>query len=151
MIKQSAGAGTVVGSNVKLQGTLKDIESIVIHGQLEGELSSEQSILIAENAQVKGPVSGEVVTVAGTVKGSIEAKSKLEILPTGRVNGSVVTKELIVQAGAVINGKVAMVEGKNDKNDLATKDLYGLSIKEDGKTIPKGSQKVETELEYELE
>lgn len=157
MIKQS-GSGTVVGSNVKLQGVLKDTENIIIHGQLDGELSSEQSVLVAEQAVVKGPISGDTVTVAGVVKGSIDAKKKLEILPSGRVNGSVTTKEFVVQSGAIFNGKIVMPEEKaEDKHETGadeafpTKNLYGPSIKENKDIIEKGAQKIDSELEYELE
>lgn len=142
MMKNSPGAGTVVGANVKLQGILKDSEDIVIHGQLDGEVGSDQSILVAENALVKGPVAGVNVTVAGSVKGSIEAKSKLEVLSTGRVNGSITTKELIVQSGAMVNGKISMGEGDKGTSDKKI-DRHDLSVQ--------AKVEKEPELEYELE
>lgn len=156
-MKQASGAGTVVGSNVKLQGILKDTESIIIHGQLDGEIGSNESIMIAEHALVKGPVTGDVVTIAGNVKGAVEAKSKLEILPTGRVTGSIMAKELIIQSGAIFNGKITMPEDKNAadakevKDVFGTKDLYGTTVKEEKKSSDKGTRTTESELEYELE
>lgn len=103
-----AGPGTVIGSNVALSGILKDAGDIAIHGKIEGEVSSDRSIVIGETAEIKGPVSGQVVTIAGIVRGSVDAGQKLEILPTGKIFGSISTRELIIRAGAIFIGKSTM-------------------------------------------
>lgn len=165
MMKNPPGPGTVVGANVKLQGILKDTNDIIIHGQLEGEVGSDQKVVVAENSMVKGPVSGDMVSIAGTVKGAVEAKTKLEILSTGRVQGAITTKELIIQAGAIFNGKSTMPDDQEDKNrGLAHKDKDARSQDEPSveeqpvgrgfwRDLKKDNQgvQVEHDLEYELE
>ncbi len=103
-----AGPGTVVGGNVILTGVLKDAGDIALHGKVEGEVTSERSIVIGETAQVKGPVAAQVVTVAGYIKGSIDAGQKIELLPTARVYGSILSRELIIRSGAIFVGKSTM-------------------------------------------
>ncbi len=71
-------------------------------------MSSDRSIVIGETAEIKGPITGQIITVAGFVKGSIDAEQKLEILPTGKVYGSISTRELIIRAGAIFVGKSTM-------------------------------------------
>lgn len=110
MLKNQKGPGTVVGANVKLQGILKDTSDIIVYGQVEGEVISDESVTVEQDASIKGPVSANIVTLAGTIKGSVEAKEKLEILPSGKLNGSMTTKNLIIHSGAVFNGKSTMVE-----------------------------------------
>lgn len=102
------GPGTVVGVNVALSGTLKDQNDIIVYGMVDGEVISEKSVSVGQTAQVKGPVRGVLVTVAGTVRGSIDSSEKLEIMETGKVYGSIVTKDLVVHSGAVVVGKVMM-------------------------------------------
>lgn len=110
------GPGTIIGSSVTLTGVLKDIGDISIHGSVEGEVTSERTIIVGETAEIKGPVSGQVVTVAGTVRGSIDAGQKLEILTSGKVYGSISCRELTIRAGAVFVGKSAMpIEENNDQ------------------------------------
>ena len=104
----SNGPGTTVGVNVALSGTLKDQNDIAVFGMVEGEVISEKSISIGQSAQVKGPVHGKVVTVSGTVRGSIKADEKLEGLETGKVFGSIIAKDLIVHSGAILVGKCDM-------------------------------------------
>jgi cytoskeletal protein CcmA (bactofilin family) len=102
------GPGTVVGANVALSGTLKDQNDISVHGMVEGEVISESAVSIGETAQVKGPVRGRFITIAGVVRGEIEASEKLEIMATGKVFGGILTKDLVVHSGAAIVGKVMM-------------------------------------------
>lgn len=147
------GDGTVVGANVRLQGTLKDTQDITVHGTVEGDVVSSKSVFISESATIKGPVIGETVTVGGTVKGSIEAKVKLEILPSGKVSGSIGATTLIINAGAQFNGKCAMqVDGKetvlknDDKSDVPVH--KEVSDREDtSPTQPKEKEKTDFELE----
>lgn len=105
------GPGTVVGVNVALSGTLKDQNDIIVYGMVDGEVVSDKSVSVGQTAQVKGPVRGVLVTIAGTVRGSIDASEKLEILETGKVYGSVATKDLVVRSGAIVVGKVIMEAG----------------------------------------
>lgn len=103
-----SGPGTIIGSSVKLIGAIKDGNDITVHGTVEGELGSDRSVTVGETAHVKGPVTGAVVTVAGTVRGSVEASERLEILPTGKVYGNIATKDLIIRSGATFVGKSVM-------------------------------------------
>lgn len=110
--KPISGPGTIIGANVKLVGTISDANEIIIHGKIEGEVISEKSVVISETAYVKGPISAEMVQVAGEVHGSIVATGKLEILPTGKLIGSTTTKDLNIRSGAIFVGKSNMPEGE---------------------------------------
>lgn len=106
--KNLSGPGTVVGANVKLVGTLHDANEVTIHGKIEGEVISEKNVTISETAHIKGPISAEVIQIAGQVNGSITATGKIEILPTGKVYGSLTTKDLNIRSGAIFVGKSNM-------------------------------------------
>lgn len=109
-----AGPGTIIGGNVILTGTLKDAGDIAIHGKVEGEITSERSVIVGETAEIKGPISGQIVTIAGVVRGSIDAGQKLELLPTGKVYGSISCRELIIRSGALFVGKSVMPVDDSD-------------------------------------
>ncbi|MBI2590205.1 polymer-forming cytoskeletal protein [Candidatus Berkelbacteria bacterium] len=102
------GPGTVVGANVKLTGTLSDVNDIIVHGTVEGEIISDKTVTISETASVKGPVTAQMVSVSGKVQGGITAHQKLELLPTANVGGAITTKELLIKPGATFNGKSTM-------------------------------------------
>lgn len=135
----TSGPGTVVGANVKLVGTLQDASDIIIHGRIEGEVISTQSITVTETAYVKGPVSAEIVTVAGKVNGSITATGKLEIMPTGKIFGSITSKDLSIRSGAIFVGKCTMPDGEKEA------ELEEKEEKEAPKEAPKGQSDYEVE------
>lgn len=145
MQKPIPGPGTVVGANVRLNGVIKDVNDIAVHGYVEGEVISEKNVLIGETATVKGPVSGQIVTISGTVRGSVEASVKLELLPTAKIYGAVSTKDLIIRSGAIFNGKSAMAVDKEAEAVRA-----GENEKHKEEETEKPDEKTET-LEYERE
>lgn len=112
-VESTTGPGTTVGVNVALTGTLRDQNDIVIYGMVEGEVNSDRSVMVGETAQIKGPVRGQKITVAGVVRGSIEALEKLELLTTGKVYGSIASKDLVINSGAIFVGKCTMA-GEED-------------------------------------
>lgn len=109
---ENSGPGTTVGVNVSLSGTLKDQSDISVFGMVEGEVISEKSVTIGQSAQVKGPVKGELVTVSGVVRGAITASEKLELLETGKIFGSISTKNLVIHSGGIFVGKSEMPTGE---------------------------------------
>lgn len=102
------GPGTIVGANVKLTGTISDVNDITVHGTVEGEVISDKTITVAETASVKGPVTAQIISVSGKINGAVTAHQKIELLPSAQVNGSIATRELIIKSGATFNGKCSM-------------------------------------------
>lgn len=135
------GPGTVVGANVKLTGTLKDINDIIIHGVVEGDVISEKNVLIAETAKVKGPIRALTVNISGEVNGEVTANERLEIQPTGKISGSIITKNLTIKPGAVFNGKCAMEVLDKVKNQPQSKTEISKSAE------PKEERGIDFEME----
>ena len=99
---------TIIGINVNLKGNLKNQGSIQVNGSVEGEVRSDENVVVGETAVVKGPVIAKVIEVSGTVKGLVDASEKLEINPTGKVVGDINVKTLIIKPGAIFVGKSTM-------------------------------------------
>jgi cytoskeletal protein CcmA (bactofilin family) len=83
---------TIIGSGVKLTGTLQDEGPIIIHGSSQGTLISEETIFIGENAHIEGPVTAKTIKVSGKVEGELIAHEVLEITATGHITGKLKTK-----------------------------------------------------------
>ena len=101
---------TIVGTSVKLKGTLKSDGDITIDGSVNGEVKTKGVVNIGSNAQVIANVKANKVIVSGTVQGNIEASERLTITETGRVYGDIVANVLSISAGAVFTGKSNMTE-----------------------------------------
>jgi len=145
-----SGPGTVVGANVKLTGTLKDVNDITVHGQVDGEIISEKNVNITETASIKGPVSAEVITISGKVNGAITANLKLEIQPTGKVYGSIMTSDLIIHSGAIFVGKSNTLK-ETDEEKKTTKLGEKESAVSEDKSVKSTREVKKDEPKYEVE
>jgi cytoskeletal protein CcmA (bactofilin family) len=99
---------TIIGVNVSLKGNLHNKGSIQVNGSVEGEVRSDENVLIGETAKVKGPVIAKKIEISGEVRGLIEASEKLEINSTGRIYGDINAKSLVIKEGAIFIGKSTM-------------------------------------------
>ena len=102
------GFDTVVGQDVQLSGSLKNAGSILINGRVQGDVASNQSVVIGSEAVVEGPIEAENVQVAGTVIGGITTVGTLELPPNSKVKGDIKAGTLHIQPGAIFNGASVM-------------------------------------------
>lgn len=107
--------GTIVGSSVHLTGAIKDSSDITIFGSVDGEVVSDQKVIIEESAFVKGPITAAEVIVSGVINGTVIAKDKLELNPGGSISGNIDTSELLIHSGATFIGECKMPDKKNEK------------------------------------
>jgi cytoskeletal protein CcmA (bactofilin family) len=99
---------SMIARNTYWNGTLRSEGSLQVHGKADGELHSETDLYVAEGAEVDASLHADSVVVAGLVRGKIEARSRLEILPQGEVTGDVRSPKLVVHEGATISGQLKM-------------------------------------------
>ncbi|MCX6808883.1 MAG: polymer-forming cytoskeletal protein [Candidatus Berkelbacteria bacterium] len=99
---------TIIGVNVTLKGNLYNKGSIQVNGSVEGEVKSDENVIVGESAHIKGPVIAKKIEVSGEIKGMVEAIEKLEINPTGKIIGDLNAKSLIIKEGASFVGKSIM-------------------------------------------
>jgi cytoskeletal protein CcmA (bactofilin family) len=122
--------GTVVGSSVHLTGAIKDSSDITIFGAVEGEVISDQKIIIEESARVKGPIKANEIIISGLVIGTITATQKIELNQTGTIKGNIDTNELLIHAGASFIGKCNMPD-KKDKISTEEKESFTVEVEPD--------------------
>jgi len=109
---QSADSTTsVISVNASWNGTLRTEGSIHLHGKAEGELHAASDVFVAEGAEIDAHIFADNVVVAGVVRGKIEARGRLELLPQGHVSGDVKAPRLIVHEGAQLSGQLKMEAG----------------------------------------
>lgn len=109
--KPPAGAEEWIGfldRGVKLEGLLELAGTFRIDGEVKGTVRCKERLIVGENGRVEGEVVSAVVSVAGKVHGKVNGLSRVEILPTGMVEGEIYTPCLVIEAGGVIEGRCHM-------------------------------------------
>lgn len=116
---------TILTPGCHFTGKLHCRGSSRIGGQVEGEIFSEGLLIIEEEASITASIVAEEAVIQGTVKGRLEAKIKVELTASSRVEGDIVTPKLIVNEGAIFNGQTFMssphIEDKKKSLDLNNK------------------------------
>ena len=100
---------TILGPGCLFEGNLTIPEGLTrIDGEVIGNIKGSGGLIIGDSGSVKGDLNVENVVVYGKANGNIRARS-LEIRASGRVDGDIQVQELMVEKGAIYNGKCSMV------------------------------------------
>ena len=101
-----AGASrNILSSDVEIKGTVKFTNDLIIDGKIEGEIFSDGSLTVGENARLKAEIKTATVVVYGKVHGNITAVDRIELKSSAEVIGDIRTKTLSIEAGAIFVGK----------------------------------------------
>jgi cytoskeletal protein CcmA (bactofilin family) len=102
---------TLIGEGGIINGGLKAPAYARINGEVTGDVHIDEGLILGEKGIIRGNVITKEMIVFGTVTGNITAHS-LEIKATGKITGDIETGTLLVEAGGVYNGRLAMSAGK---------------------------------------
>src|SRR5256714_14123654 len=69
----------VLNSDVDIKGTLKFSGELTFDGKLDGDISSEGTLNLGDNAVIKGNINATSVVVRGKVTGNVIAREKIDI------------------------------------------------------------------------
>ncbi len=103
-----AGMDAFLGKGSKVDGKLVLEGTGLIEGQVEGEISAQDTLTIGESAVVNANISGTSIIIEGRVTGDVSARQRLELRAASRVQGNISTPCLVVQDGAVFEGQCSM-------------------------------------------
>ncbi len=99
---------TIIGKNTHINGTVTSTGVLRVDGKIEGQLIHRGDLIVGESGTVEATVSVRHITIAGRVRGNVEAEGKIEIVSTGQLLGDVKSSGLIIADGAVFVGKSEM-------------------------------------------
>ena len=98
---------TLISEGCLLDGNLKAPAYVRIEGQITGDVTIDEGLILGEKGLIKGNVVTKEMIVYGTVNGNLNVQS-LEIRGTGRITGDIKTQVLQVEPGGTHNGKLSM-------------------------------------------
>jgi cytoskeletal protein CcmA (bactofilin family) len=105
---------TTLGSETNFSGTMKFQSSLKINGNFQGKIISPGFLYVEEGAVINADINVGSVVIGGYVKGNVEAREKLELLPTGQLYGNVRTAKLKIADGVVFEVKCEMIRDEQD-------------------------------------
>ncbi|MFC1752228.1 polymer-forming cytoskeletal protein [Thermoproteota archaeon] len=119
--KNPKGQDHIIDVDASMQGSLvfKDPVNLRINGKFDGSLEVKGHLTIGETAMVNATIKGEHVSIAGKVKGDIDATSRVELSEQAVVEGNIKSPRLIMEDGAMFQGKCIMMQDVIGTDELA--------------------------------
>ena len=110
MLDELRAFTNVVGSATQISASLSGSGHWLVHGQVIGDGDFDGIVVLAAGAQWRGNLRAHSIVVHGELSGDIVARGKVELGPTGQVNGAVTAPLLAVAQGGRHTGEVRIGE-----------------------------------------
>ena len=102
----------ILSSDVELKGTLKFTGELTFDGKIDGDILSEGSLSLGDNAVVKGNITVNSVVLRGKISGNVTAKEKIDIKTRTELFGDIRASRLVMEEGVTFVGQTEVNPGK---------------------------------------
>ena len=99
---------SVLVSDIKIKGNITEKESIIIDGEVNGNINAAL-VETFENSNIKGNITSKNVFIGGKLKGDINS-DRVHIRKTADVEGAIKQKILSIEEGSVLKIKTEMMK-----------------------------------------
>jgi len=101
---------SLIGDNLRLSGDIAFSNGLRVDGHIEGNVtgaSEDKNLLIlSEKGAIVGRVLVHDAVINGSITGDLVVSHFLELQANARINGDISYRQLKMDCGAVINGKL---------------------------------------------
>ena len=129
---------TIITAGSTIKGEMNLACNLYVDGEFEGVIHSNKEVNIGKHGHIKGDVFTKRLVVQGYIEGTVNA-ARVEIKAHGRVNGTIESGELVIEAKGIFEGN-SVVKGASTAPTSAALD---------NAAIPADTAKVSSEKEEE--
>ncbi len=115
------GRKLIVGEGINLSGEIEACDHLIVEGKVEATLKGASVLDIAESGVFYGTVEIEEATIAGRFEGDLTVAGRLTIKSTGSITGAIAYRELAVEAGATVDGKIGPIRDRSESRKTESK------------------------------
>lgn len=102
------GINAFVGKGVSFKGVISYHGTVRIDGTLDGEIHTEGTLLVGEEAVLNAKVTAGTIVCKGQITGDIVAREKLTLRSPAVINAGVETPMMSMEDGVIFNGTIEM-------------------------------------------
>ena len=100
MASKNEGINSTIGQGSVFEGKFYISGSLRIDGKFEGEIKTDEELVVGETGRVKTDIAAKSVVVAGTVIGNIRALEEVRLLETAKVLGDITAPAISISAAS---------------------------------------------------
>ena len=97
---------SVFGPTLVFKGEINFQDAIRIEGLIQGKVTGEGRVIIAQRGKVIGDIMAAQIIIEGMVQGNVTAADRLDICGTAQVAGDLRALRLTVAEGAKLMGRL---------------------------------------------
>lgn len=112
MKQQNESIKAYMGVDSVFQGTLNFKGTVHIDGKFEGEVVTDDTLVVGETGQVTAKIIAGTVICKGRLRGTIQASRRIEVHSRSELVGNIKTPSLNVEVGGVFDGNCDMIPGE---------------------------------------
>ena len=102
----------ILNADVEFKGTLRFLGELTFDGKLEGDIHSEGTLNLGDNAVVKGNITVSSVVVRGKITGNVTAREKIDIKSKTELFGDIRAARLVMEEGVTFVGQTEVNPNK---------------------------------------
>ena len=100
--------GCTIGPGISINGRLTGDEEVTVEGRVEGTVSLDSHLVVAEDGTVVAEIDVDSITVQGTLDGDIVARDTVRLTPGCNVTGNIRAPRINIEEGAMFKGNIDM-------------------------------------------
>jgi cytoskeletal protein CcmA (bactofilin family) len=118
VINSTIGEGSVFEGKFYISGSLR------IDGKFEGDIKTDEELVVGVTGKVKTDIVAKSVVIAGTVIGNITAYEEVKLLETAKVLGDITAPSITLMRGVVAQGNIMITGGHRKEIQKMIEDSY---------------------------
>lgn len=106
------GGKTIIAEGCLIKGEVADLKGALhVDGHIDGIINSEYDLSIGQTGHVSGLIKAKQIVLSGILEGRVACES-IEILPTGKLMGELISGKFSLEVGGKFIGQShEMTEG----------------------------------------
>jgi cytoskeletal protein CcmA (bactofilin family) len=93
----------LLGAGMESRGDIHSAGTVRIEGKHMGNVTADLIVMV-ENSYVRGDMKSRAVIIGWIAEGNVSADELVEVKSTGRLEGFIYSRRLMVMKGGVFNG-----------------------------------------------
>jgi len=102
-----------LGPGSQFEGKLVFNEIVRLDGAFRGEVTSHDTLIVGESADIQADIQVGTLILSGNFKGNVKAKTRVELRSPAKVDGTIETPAILVEDGVLLNGTITMNNVEN--------------------------------------
>jgi len=106
IFSKESQAISLIGEGISVVGTLNLEDHVLrLDGRVEGKIVGQGTLIMGEKGMLQGEIQVGRLILGGRVDGRVTAQEGIHITPTGKLFGTVLAPQMIIDEGGIFDGE----------------------------------------------